>query len=144
MERKTRKHRQYTIEEKNEIITMYLSGQTQGISELSKNLDVTLSMIQRWIKQHQQFGRTVNRRGSFTLRLSIVETNRPYIISYNTVQYDNHTPSVLFELFGGSILGLSGHDITPDDYTIDGSSYLLAHLSSIHISHQILIKLHLV
>ena len=66
MERKTRKHRQYTIEEKNEIIEMYLSGQSAGIEALAKDLDVTNSMIERWIKQYQEFGTTVDRRGKGT------------------------------------------------------------------------------
>jgi transposase len=63
MERKTRKHRQYTIEEKNEIVEMYLSRQSTGIQTLARDLDVTNSMIERWIKQYQEFGTTVDRRG---------------------------------------------------------------------------------
>lgn len=51
MERKTKKHRQYTIEEKNEIVEMYLKGQSAGIKTLAKDLDVSNSMIERWIKQ---------------------------------------------------------------------------------------------
>lgn len=66
MERKTRKHRQYTIEEKNEIIEMYLSGESAGIKTLAKDLDVGHSMIQSWIKQYQEFGTTVDRRGKGT------------------------------------------------------------------------------
>ena len=63
MERKTKKHRQYTIEEKNEIVEMYLSGETAGIQTLAKDLDVSNSMIIRWIKQYHEFGTTVDRRG---------------------------------------------------------------------------------
>lgn len=66
MDRKTIKHRQYTIEEKNEIVEMYLSGQSAGIRTLAKDLDVTHSMIERWIKQYQEFGTTVDRRGKVT------------------------------------------------------------------------------
>lgn len=62
-ERKTKKHRQYTIEEKNEIVQMYLSGETKGIGSLAKDLDIYKSMIERWIKQYQEFGTTVDRRG---------------------------------------------------------------------------------
>jgi transposase len=68
MERKTRKHRQYTIEEKNEIVEMYLSGQSAGIRTLVKDLDISNSMIERWIKQYQEFGTTVDRRGKVTKR----------------------------------------------------------------------------
>ena len=66
MKRKTRKHRQYTIEEKNEIIEMHLSGQTAGIETLAKDLDVANSVVERWIKQYQEFGTTVDRRGKGT------------------------------------------------------------------------------
>ena len=66
MERKTKKHRQYTIEEKNEIVEMYLSGESKGLGSLAKDLDIRHSMIQRWIKQHQEFGTTVDRRGNGT------------------------------------------------------------------------------
>ena len=70
MERKTIKHRQYTIEEKNEIIAMYLSGETRGIEALAKNLDVSNSVVSRWIKQYQELGTTVDRRGRATRRES--------------------------------------------------------------------------
>lgn len=62
-ERKTKKHRQYTIDEKNEIVQMYLTGDTKGIGSLAKDLDIYKSMIERWIKQYQEFGTTVDRRG---------------------------------------------------------------------------------
>lgn len=65
-ERKTKKHRQYTIDEKNEIVQMYLSGETKGIGSLAKDLDIYKSMIERWIKQYQEFGTTVDRRGKST------------------------------------------------------------------------------
>ncbi len=65
-ERKTKKHRQYTIDEKNEIVQMYLTGETKGIGSLAKDLDVYKSMIERWIKQYQEFGTTVDRRGKST------------------------------------------------------------------------------
>lgn len=66
MERKTKKHRQYTIEEKNEIVLMYLSGETAGQDALAKDLDVSGSVVKRWIKQYQEFGTTVDRRGKGT------------------------------------------------------------------------------
>jgi transposase-like protein len=63
MERKTKKHRQYTIEEKNEIVEMYLAGRTKGIHSLAKDLDTGGLQIRVWIKQYQEFGTTVDRRG---------------------------------------------------------------------------------
>lgn len=63
-ERKTKKHRQYTIDEKNEIVQMYLSGETKGIGALTKDLGLGSSrQVRDWIKQYQEFGTTVDRRG---------------------------------------------------------------------------------
>lgn len=70
MERKYRKHRQYTIEEKNEIVKMYLSGQTKGMRSLAKDLGVWNSQVQVWVKQYREFGTTVDRRGSATRKES--------------------------------------------------------------------------
>jgi transposase-like protein len=62
-ERKTVKHRQYSIEEKNEIVEMYLSGQTKGQHALAKDIDKDTKDIRLWIKQYLEFGTTVDRRG---------------------------------------------------------------------------------
>jgi len=66
MERKTVKHRQYTIEEKNEIVEMYLSGQTKGLINLGKDLGVSSSVVSLWVKQYRLYGTTVDRRGKAT------------------------------------------------------------------------------
>lgn len=66
MERKTRKHRHYTIEEKNEIVQMYLNGETAGLDTMAKDLDVHGSVVRRWIRQYQEFGTTVDGRGRGT------------------------------------------------------------------------------
>lgn len=65
-ERKTIKHRQYTIEEKNEIVEMYLNGESRGTTQLSKDLDVSRSVIHRWIKQYLTHGTTTDNRGKAT------------------------------------------------------------------------------
>jgi|SRR5690606_25617541 len=65
-ERKTIKHRQYTIEEKNEIVINYLTGKSSGYTTLAKQLDVDSSVVRRWVKQYQTFGTTVDRRGIAT------------------------------------------------------------------------------
>lgn len=66
-ERKTKKHRQYTIEEKNEIVQMYLSGETKGIESLTKDLGLGSNrQIRDWIKQYQEFGTTVDQHGKST------------------------------------------------------------------------------
>ncbi len=66
LERKTKKHRQYTIEEKNKVVEMYLSGDIKGLGTLAKDLDVSISVVQRWVKQYHEFGTTVDRRGKTT------------------------------------------------------------------------------
>ena len=76
MERKTRKHRQYTIEEKNEIVLMYLNGETAGLDTIAKDLDVDGSVVRRWIRQYQEFGTTVDRRGRGT-REEVPNKGRP-------------------------------------------------------------------
>lgn len=66
-ERKTKKHRQYTIEEKNEIVKMYLAGETKGTKTLAKDLGLASSkQIRDWLKQYLEFGTTVDRRGKET------------------------------------------------------------------------------
>ena len=66
-ERKNKKHRQYTIEEKNEIVEMYLSRQTKGQRNLTKDLGLGSSrQIRDWVKQYQTFGTTVDNRGRGT------------------------------------------------------------------------------
>jgi len=66
MARKTLKHRQYTIEEKNEIVMLYLNGETAGQNAIAKDLDVSSSVVKRWIRQYQELGTTVDRRGKAT------------------------------------------------------------------------------
>ncbi|PKK92795.1 MAG: hypothetical protein CVV61_07925 [Tenericutes bacterium HGW-Tenericutes-6] len=61
-ERKTRKHPQYTIEEKNKIVKAYLSQEMRMI-EVTKFYDVNKGVFQRWIKQFRQFGTAVDGRG---------------------------------------------------------------------------------
>ncbi len=63
MARKTIKHKQYTIEEKNEIVKGYLNGRLGGYRQMARIYDVDSSVIRRWIKQYQTFGTCVDRRG---------------------------------------------------------------------------------
>ncbi len=58
-------------------------------------------------------------KGIFSIRLNIIDTNRPYMISSSTVFTDfSKDVIVLFELFGGSIQSVSGNDITSSHYSI--------------------------
>lgn len=64
-ERKTRKHPQYTIEQKNEILKVYFSKEVSR-SQLEKQFDIDHSVFRRWIKQYREFGTTIDRRGKTT------------------------------------------------------------------------------
>jgi hypothetical protein len=61
-------------------------------------------------------------QGEFTLNLKIIDTTRPYMISKSTVASDFLSNQIfIFELFGGEIKSVSGHEITSTDYTIRGN-----------------------
>ena len=65
-ERKTIKHKQYTIDEKNEIVSMYLNGQTSGIRQIAKDLNLDHSYIVIWRKQYKTYDTTIDNRGKAT------------------------------------------------------------------------------
>ena len=61
--RKTKKHKTYTIDEKNEIVREYLNGKTRS-SELIRQYDIaSFSVLQRWIIQYQKYGSVQDNRG---------------------------------------------------------------------------------
>jgi hypothetical protein len=57
-------------------------------------------------------------KGKFDITITIIDTELPYITTHNTVTFDDADLTFMFELFGGSILNLSGNDISIADYTI--------------------------
>ena len=57
-------------------------------------------------------------KGKFNITINIIDTELPYITTHNTVTFDDADLTFMFELFGGSILNLSGNDISIADYTI--------------------------
>ena len=61
-ERKTRKHPQYSIEQKNGIVKAYLNQEIRVI-EITQRYDINKGVLLRWVKQYQQFGTTVDNRG---------------------------------------------------------------------------------
>lgn len=63
MERKTRKHKHYTIKEKNDIVKLYFEGALGGYLQLSKIYDASTSMIRRWVRQYETYGTCVDHRG---------------------------------------------------------------------------------
>ena len=61
-ERKTRKHPQYAIEQKNEIVKAYLDQEIRLI-EITRRYDIDKRVVLRWVKQYRQFGTAVDGRG---------------------------------------------------------------------------------
>jgi len=57
-------------------------------------------------------------KGKFHLAITIIDTELPYITTHNTVTFNDNDLTFTFELFGGSILSLSGNNISTADYTI--------------------------
>lgn len=64
-DRKTRKHPQYTIEQKNEILISYFNKEVSR-SQLEKQFDICHSAFKKWVQQYRDFGTTVDRRGKAT------------------------------------------------------------------------------
>ncbi|XMB71704.1 transposase [Mycoplasmatota bacterium WC30] len=62
-ERKTKKHQQYSIEEKNQIVLLYLDKHLRQ-SDIRRQYDIgSKSVLQNWIKQYLEFGTCMDRRG---------------------------------------------------------------------------------
>lgn len=74
-ERKTRKHPKYTIEQKNEIVKAYLN-QESGWGETLRRYDINNGVFQKWFKQYQQHGTTIDNRGRGSKR-GIPRIGRP-------------------------------------------------------------------
>ncbi len=65
-ERKTIKHRQFSIDEKNQIVLLYMDKHFR-LSELLRKYDIPhKGTLQKWIKQYREFGTCVDRRGKAT------------------------------------------------------------------------------
>lgn len=57
-------------------------------------------------------------KGKLHLAITIIDTELPYITTHNTVTFNDNDLTFTFELFGGSLLSLSGNNISTADYTI--------------------------
>ena len=65
-ERKTKKHPQFSIDDKNQIVLLYLDHHL-SMSEIQREYDIPhKGVIQQWIKQYREFGTCVDRRGKAT------------------------------------------------------------------------------
>lgn len=61
--RKTKKHKVYSIEEKNEIVKRYLDGEIGMISCMREYDIASKSVLRRWVKQVNTNGTTSDQRG---------------------------------------------------------------------------------
>ena len=65
-ERKTIKHRQFNIDEKNQIVLLYMD-QHMSLSGIIREYEIPYNnLILRWIRQYREFGTCVDRRGKAT------------------------------------------------------------------------------
>jgi transposase-like protein len=75
-ERTYKKHKQFSIEEKNQIVLLYLDKH-MGQNEILRTYNITSSSVfRRWINQYREFGSCVDRRGIGT-KLEIPNKGRP-------------------------------------------------------------------
>lgn len=76
MERKTKKHKAFSIKEKNQIVLLYLDKH-MGPAEILRNFDIpSESVLRRWVKQYRELGTCVDRRGQGTKK-DIPNKGRP-------------------------------------------------------------------
>lgn len=90
--RKTRKHKVFTIEEKNKIVKKYLNGEAGGYDKIAKVYDISNSMIGRWVDQYRTFGTCVDRRGQGSKK-EIPNKGRPK----SNFDYESMTKEELIE-----------------------------------------------
>ena len=61
-----RKNKKWTIQEKNEIVLLYLDGH-MGWNEILRTFNIPGDgMLQKWIEQYRKFGTCVDNRGKAT------------------------------------------------------------------------------
>jgi len=64
--RKNKKHKVYTIEEKNKIVLLYLDNHI-GVSQLIREYDLgSDSVLYHWARQYKELGTVVDGRGKTT------------------------------------------------------------------------------
>ncbi len=74
--RKLNKHKKYTIEEKNQIVLLYLDRHI-GISQILREFDISSSsVLHRWITQYKKYGTCVDNRGKAT-KIEVPNKGRP-------------------------------------------------------------------
>lgn len=88
-----KKTKKWTIQEKNEIVLLYLD-QHMGRSEILKTFNIASdSILHRWIEQYRKFGTCVDNRGKCT-KLQNPNKGRPKKSKPN---YENMTKEELIK-----------------------------------------------
>jgi len=65
--------------------------------------------------------------GIVTVTLTVHDSRVPYLISSNQINVVlGEDITLLFQLYSGVFMGLSGNDITIDDYTFDGTTLVIS------------------
>ena len=69
-------HKKYTIEEKNQIVLLYLDHH-MGMVEMVRTYDIaSKSTLHRWINQYRQYGTCIDERGKAT-KIETSKKGRP-------------------------------------------------------------------
>ena len=64
--RKTKKHKVFSIEEKNQIVLLYQDRHMSRKQIIEQYEIASASVLHRWIEQYREFGTCVDRRGKAT------------------------------------------------------------------------------
>ena len=81
------KTKRWSIQEKNEIVLLYLD-QHMGRAQIMREFNIpTSSMLQRWIKQYQIFFNTKNRMYILTKKFREKQYSRSCKKFHNILQY---------------------------------------------------------
>ena len=64
--RSSKKHKKYSIEEKNKIVLLYLDRH-MSYSEITREYDLSSSAtLTTWVRQHKEYGTCIDNRGKAT------------------------------------------------------------------------------
>jgi hypothetical protein len=118
-----------SVAEANEIAQVSLSGDpisTTAYTFENKLFTLKSAYLTTLPIGEQVFTVTTN-IGSFDITINIFDTSTPYMMSKSEIFTDFSTDvTVIYDLFGGSISGLSGNNITASDYTITNNTVTIS------------------
>lgn len=78
-------HKKYTIEEKNQIVLLYLDRH-MGPRRIVKEYDLAnLNTLYKWVRKYKEFGTCIDRRGKAT-KIEIPKKGRPRKLLERTLE----------------------------------------------------------